>query len=98
LKKPVDDLHVGVSGHKYDLDVVIPVQANKVLIEETSRGSDYSVVVTDDLVEVRLGVRSTLLAEACSFEPEREVALVAVAGCVDVVDLVIELLESIADA
>jgi hypothetical protein len=96
LKKPVDDLHVGVSGHKYDLDVVI--QANEILIEETSRGSDYGVVVTDDLVEVRLVVRSTLLAEACSFEPEREVALVAVAGCVDVVDLVIELLESIADA
>ena len=96
LKELVDDLHVGVTGHKYDLDVVI--QADKVLIEEASRGSDYGVVVTNDFVEVGLVVGSAFLAEARSFEPQREVALVAVAGCLQIVDLEVELLESIADA
>ena len=96
LKELVDDLHVGVTGHKYDLDVVI--QADKVLIEEASRGSDYGVVVTNDFVEVGLVVGSAFLAEACSFEPQREVALVAVAGCLQIVDLEVELLQGIADA
>ena len=96
LKEPVDDLHVGVTGHKYDLDVVI--QADKVLIEEASRGSDYGVVVTNDFVEVGLVVGSAFLAEARSFEPQREVALVAVAGCLQIVDLEVELLQGIADA
>lgn len=96
MEKLVDDLDVGVSGHEYDLDVRI--QADKVLVEEASWRSNYGVVVTNDLVKVCLVVRSTLLAEACCLEPKREVALVAAAGCVQVVDLVVELLEGIADA
>ena len=68
------------------------------MVEEASWRSNYGVVVTNHFVKVFLVVRSTLLAKACSFKPEREVALVAVAGCMEVVDFVTELLEGIADA
>lgn len=82
--------------HKDDFD--IRVQFDEVGIEETGRRANDGIEVADQLVVVGLSVWTTFAAQTSSFHPQREVALVPLTCCMEVVDPEVKLLQRIADA